>query len=149
MLQTPTVKNIAQPDYQRLIKYYYFRKWQIAWCQSTRMHCIIKPELGCSFPNQLERRAQVCYFRMKLNTTVVTHQHYFNKQQVSYCNVCQMPVTAEHLLMSCSLYKQQKLELKRCEQVNIKYELVSILSSEVIVADLINYLHATNLFNLI
>ena len=145
-LPNPTMKNIAQPDFNKLLKKHTYKMWQQNWEHSNSSHRVIKPNLTNSIPKSLSRKEQVCYSRLRLNTTVLTHKHYFEKQAPPHCNTCNMPITIPHLLLHCTKYDPQRLKLKlACTQADIKFEVAPILSNDIILDDIMAFLKTTEL----
>jgi len=55
--------------------------------------------------NSYSRKEQVILNRLLISHTHLTHSYLLNKEQPQNCNYCKSLLTVEHILTSCSAYK--------------------------------------------
>ena len=61
--------------------------------------------LSWKIKNRKSRKEQIILIRLLIGHTHLTHSYLINEEHPSNCDLCRSPLTVEHILTSCSAYK--------------------------------------------
>ena len=86
------------------------------------------------------RKEQVLLNRLLIGHTHLTHSYLLNREQPPNCDYCKSPLTAEHILTSCSAYKN--IREKHYSNSQLPHILTNISKQHIF-----NYLSEINIFN--
>jgi len=86
------------------------------------------------------RKEQVILNRLLIGHTRLTHFYLLNKEQSPNCNYCKSPLTVEHILTSCSAYKNIR-------EKHYPYSKLSHILTNVSKQHIFNCLSEINIFN--
>jgi ribonuclease HI len=127
-LQTITAAPLSYSDLCRVLSAHYRKRWLTAW-QTQRVELLrIKPTPIDSTPQQLPRPQQVCITRIRLQTCLLTHGHYFSGDPRPICNTCSCALTLDHLLLHCTAQSIHRHPLQNeCTSLGVPFTLVSLL----------------------
>ena len=132
-LQLPNVNSISKStlELRRLTKQNLREKWQREWNSLPSELTRFKPKLSdTAFANR-PRYQQVPLTRLRLKTTILTHEHIFKKRPPEKCTECQTRLTLTHLMIECHKYKPQRERiLKYCQEHKIEVTLENITSPQ-------------------
>jgi len=96
-------------NYQDLfsdINRFVYKSFQNYWNSFTRCKIYpIKNTVGeTPLPNNLPRRTETTFFRLRIGHTSITHRHLLEKKTPPQCNLCQCSLSVEHILTVCPNY---------------------------------------------
>ena len=111
-----TSRQIRQfsPNFSRTTGSEAIEKWEgkeLFWPPCIEIWRCIRPPCptACSIPSSVflrfTRKEQVILNRLLIGHTHLTHSYLLNKEQPPNCNYCKSLLTVEHVLTSCSAYK--------------------------------------------
>ena len=97
--------QIPHTDFKPLISSYVNSCWQQCWNteNNNKLHAIqptIKPVVLVRLP----RRDEVLIHRLRVGHTYLTHSYLLHRERPPECDACRLPLTVEHILISCSKY---------------------------------------------
>jgi len=99
---------IPPSDALPTLRNYIHTKWQATWGSfSNNKIYKIFPKLQHPPPlhHSYSRKEQVILNRLLIGHTHLTHSYLLNKEQPPNCNYCKSLLTVEHILTSCSAYR--------------------------------------------
>jgi kelch-like protein 2/3 len=129
-LQLPniTAAPLSLSDLGRVITTHYRECWSTAWQAQREEVLRIKPTPSNSTPLDLPRPQQVCVSRLRLQTCLLTHGHYFSGDPRPICNPCSCPLTLDHLLLHCTVHSAHRHPLLvECTSLGVPFMLTSLL----------------------
>ena len=96
--------KVPYSDFKPLIIAHANKMWQQLWDTeiNNKLHKIqpiIKPSNLYKLPR---RRDEVIIHRLRLGHTHLTHSYLLKRELPPVCESCQLPLTVEHILLSCS-----------------------------------------------
>jgi ribonuclease HI len=96
-------------DFKPLIGTYVNSLWQKSWDGEThnKLHRL-QPVIGQYRHGKLTRRDEVVIHRLRVGHSHLTHSYLLKKEQAPVCESCLVPLTIEHVLISCSEYSVQR-----------------------------------------
>ena len=104
-------------------------EWYMRWALLGPGLTRHKTEVGPMAYAAESRRTQVTMSRLRLNTTLFSHGHYFKKTSPKQCPGCDSRATVKHLLIDCQNLSQARSPLiNHCTREDIPFEIHSILS---------------------
>ena len=86
--------------------------------------------------------------RLRIGHTFITHGYILQNKPKPTCTHCNTPLTVSHILLTCSLYQQERAPLTHyCAQHNIQLTLPNVLGDEYpdIVSLILEFIHTTGL----
>ena len=127
-------------DFKPLISSYVNSRWQQHWNSETsnKLHSIqptIKPVVFCRLP----RRDEVLIHRLRVGHTYLTHSHLLHRENPPECDVCRLPLTVEHILITCSKYND-------VSQTQFTVSSLEELFSKVSIRIVVNYVKEIGLY---
>ena len=144
-LSNQKIKNIKIPylDYKNTITKYFTKKWQIEWNKETsnKLHKI-QPKLKKRSNQDLNRKENVIYTRIKIGHTQLTHSFLLKEENPPFCIRCNKNLTIKHILTECIEFKNQKEKLFKSNNLKTIIDLENPKK-------IINFLKETGLYNLI
>ena len=147
-LPAVTCTMLALPDIKKHINKHYYDRWNTQWEQTRNELLKYKPNIKHSYNPDIPRQQQVKLTRLRLNTTLLTHKHYFTKDTPPECDTCYTPITIQHILVECTKYTTQRTDLQQyCDSRNITLNLQSILQNTETAGEVIEYLVRTRMYN--
>ena len=113
MLPTPVTEPLALGDILHLSKARYAEHLQRQWDDAHANHLYrIKPKLKpWETCNQPSREREVILCRLRSGHTRLTHCHYFNSTGPPICESCDVRLSVEHLLISCTALRHERRHL--------------------------------------
>ena len=143
-----SVKNrkVDFADIQKLIKRLIFSEWNHLWANNTNLHLNkIRTNLHDRNPAQnFNRKEQITITRLRIGHSIATHQHLLNKSSPPICDKCSLPITVEHILLSCMKFENER---RKC---NIQDKsLKDILNNSTECAKVLQFLNSVKLQNVI
>ena len=130
-LTLPVSANIpiALPECSRTIMKYFKDKWQTMWTFGNAKHLEMKPMLVPTVPEQLSRSHQRIITRLRLNTCLFTHSHYFTSSPRPVCLSCSCILDIKHLLVDCPDYQVYREGIiKQCKTIKLPLTLKTLLN---------------------
>jgi len=88
----------------------------------------------------MPRKNKLILNRLLIGHTHLTHSYLLNKEQPPNCNYCKSLLTVEHILTSCSAYKN--ISEKHYSNSQLPHVLTNISKQHIL-----NYLSELNFFN--
>lgn len=83
-------------------------KWQNVWTLSTNKLSRIEPDIiSRRFPN-LDRRNNTIIRRVRIGHTRLTHGHILDKTPAPRCDMCNVVLTVQYLLVDCPKYTRYR-----------------------------------------
>ena len=146
-LKLPGFKSIPLSNFElrRQIKETYTTKWQELWTSMPEELRSFKPELGATAFEEEPRIIQLPLTRIRLNTTLLTHDHYFKKTPREECEDCHITLTIKHLLIDCPTHNEHRKDLEEvCRMKNLPFNVENITSPEVPAQLTIDFLKKSN-----
>jgi len=146
-LPSTTINSIESGDADRAANKYLFQSWQEHWSSTQDPHLCLKP-LVTHQPNLPPRRKdQITVTRLRVNTCLLTHAHFFTKSNKRVCNTCLCDISIKHILIDCPTYEPERRKLaSRCRGLNVPLKIENILSSNSLVLnEIILFLRETDL----
>lgn len=67
---------------------------------------------GYNFSEKHSRRDEIIINRLKLGHTNITHNFLMNKSDPPICEICQVQITVEHILIHCKKYEKERNEIR-------------------------------------
>ena len=118
----PSTKEIKDK-----ISNYYKNKWQVRWRNTNAALYKYSPTIKLHSSLSLKRQEQIALTRLRLNTCIATHGHYFKGNPAPTCESCNTRITINHLLIDCPLYnKQREPVIKECNIKCVPFTMQSI-----------------------
>ena len=96
-----------------------------------------------NFPKK--RRVEISLCRLRIGHTKLTHGHLMVGMQANHCDVCDVPISVEHLICTCPQYTAPRIRYFGRDQPNI----VDILGKKAPTDKIIDFLKDTRLLNLL
>ena len=95
--------KVPYSDFKPLITAHANKMWQQLWDTeiNNKLHKI-QPIIKPSNLYKLPRRDEVIIHRLRLGHTHLTHSYLLKRELPPVCESCQLPLTVEHILLSCS-----------------------------------------------
>ena len=95
--------KVPYSDFKPLITAHANKTWQQLWDAeiNNKLHKI-QPIIKSSNLYKLPRRDEVIIHRLRLGHTHLTHSYLLKRELPPVCESCQLPLTVEHILLSCS-----------------------------------------------
>ena len=131
-LGTITKINLPNPDVKRIIKQYYKEQWRTKWTASSS-HYGIKGFSPGKLPSyfKLPRRKQIKMSRIILQTTMLTHKHYFTRDPRPICDQCSSHNNLDHIVTECPKYEQFRNDIRSyCLDKNIVCNIGNLANCE-------------------
>ena len=102
-LSVSSSQKIPYLDLKPLISNYVSKSWQESWNAEInnklhRIQLVIKPLVLKHLP----RRDEIIIHRLRVGHTYLTHSHLLHGEPPPVCDICHLPLTVEHILLSCS-----------------------------------------------
>lgn len=139
---------IPHLDMKRLIGKHYDNLWQKQWEKSPSKLLTIKQQIGMPEYTSLPRNTQIKYTRLRLNTTLLTHKHYFTKEQHPECTHCKEKQTIKHIIEECSEWSVERSILRAaCASAKVPFSLQTVLANHEIMEELIEFLKSIDVFS--
>ena len=96
---------IPYSDLKPLISGYVNKCWQESWNTQTNNKLYkIQPVIKPIVLRHLPRRDEIIIHRLRVGHTHLTHSYLLHKEPSPECNNCHLPLTVEHILISCSIH---------------------------------------------
>ena len=102
--------KVSHSDLKQQINSFMKSRWQLAWDSETRnkLHRI-QPGVGTSVSVRgLSRREERTVHRVRIGHTYLTHAYLLRSEAPPICTACQMPLTIEHILISCPAFNHTR-----------------------------------------
>ena len=79
------------------------KSWQDSWNTeiNNKLH-IVQPLIKPPVFNRVPRRDEILIHRLRVGHTYLTHSYLLHKESPPECDFCHLPLTVEHILISCS-----------------------------------------------
>lgn len=138
-----TVSCFLQPDLKKYFKSLILKLWQNTWSRSSSHLRDIKPYVEEPTRTLQHRRSQIVLARLRIGHTRLTHQHLLSNSAAPVCQNCNTQMTVKHLLIECANYHKDRL------RYGLPNNIVSMLSNEETLTNLMEFLKSTNLFFLL
>ena len=129
MTLVPTGHREYVPYIRRCIKEFFNQTWQ-----NYRLTFLktVKPVAeywgSCS---RKVRREEVVLSRMRLGHTLLTHGHIIGRNPAPVCITCQCPVTVQHIIVDCVLYREARRRLSDlCRGCDVNLNVKSVLGND-------------------
>lgn len=109
-----TVCKAPPTDARPLLISYVMNRWQTEWDRQTsnKLH-EIHPNIRCRLTRNFENRwNQVVYTRCRIGHTRLTHSFLLKGEEPPHCDACRTPLSVKHLLLDCTLYHQDRCQLR-------------------------------------
>ena len=124
--------QIPHSDLKSLVSSYVKGCWQDSWnAEPNNKLYKIQPTIIPSTVRHLPRRDEVLIHRLRVGHTHLTHSFVLHKENPPECDFCHLPLTVEHLLISCSKYDSER---QKFYNINSLQELFQKINAHVIVA---------------
>ena len=92
---------------------HYTSLWDSSWKSTISSFSLNLPSVLSIPPYlSLHRRDQICLTRLYLNTSRLTHEHFFNKSPPAVCSHCNVRWTVCHLLVACPALEPERSSLR-------------------------------------
>ena len=124
----------TETEYQSIkttLRHSVLKHWQTLWAdipRATQLRRIKTRVEVWSTSNRNNRREEKVLARLRLGHTAFTHGFIYSGEARPICNPCQHPLTVEHILVECPLYRLQRGRLiDYCTKENIPFCLSSLL----------------------
>jgi len=139
----------ATSDFKKYSKAYYINTWQTQYQNSGSPLYLIKPSIGTTDTSALSRYHQIILTRLRLNTTLITHKHYFSGQPRPLCAFCEITyMSVNHLLLYCITFSAHREILQSsCEDVQLPLSLATLLGDVRLQPALMKFLQDTELMS--
>lgn len=94
---------VPYSDFKPLINTYAIKCWQQSWNAEldNKLHKI-QNSVNSSVQYKLARRDEVILHRLRVGHTYLTHSFLLHKELPPECDFCHLPLTVEHILITCS-----------------------------------------------
>lgn len=145
-----TNTHISYQDSKKIIQKDFTYFWHYLFRSSRNPLLKIYSTPNMSYPPSLTRPLQVAYTRLRLNTTTLTHQHYFTHELQPSCSCTPYSphITVRHVLLDCLSWSTQRANLqKACNTLDIPLSMSSLLGDKRMIEPLMQYLQTTSLLN--
>lgn len=137
----PFVEIIPESDNKSSIKDRLMEKWQNIWSRHETQLKLLKPKIFSSLPLPQNRKEQVKCTRLRIGHTALTHGFILKGSPPTLCDICNVPLTVEHILCVCVKLSDLRADF------NLGEELKTSLT--VNFNNVILFLKAANIFHLI
>ena len=109
----PNARRLPLParDFYPAVSHLLRSCWQRSWDAQTRSKLkLVKPTLE-SWPSssRKSRREEVTLSRLRIGHTYGTHGYLLRDEERPMCQHCNVPVTAVHVLLECSIYARMRI----------------------------------------
>jgi len=141
--------KIPSDDFLALINAQYKSHLQHNWAQSHPSHLKnIKPILRHWSSSQNNRLKETVLSRLRIGHTRLTHAYKIENNNPPICQTCTTPLTLEHILLTCPIYRLERRHLiNYIQQKRLPCTLQSLLgdADPELTELLLVYLHNTRL----
>ena len=130
-----------------MLNFKYHSIWKETWSELPTDITGFKPAPDICHYEELPRKHQVAISRIRLNTTKITHKHFFDNSS-NMCNICDLPISLRHIFWECPLYNTAQLKLQStCESLCKSCNMQTVLSPTFPHQIILNFLLETNLIS--
>ena len=126
-----TINRIPQDksEIMKKIKTEATKEWQRRWRRTDPSKTYFKREIGPTAYTEERRIDQINLTRLRLNTTRITHAHYFTRTEPKTCRHCNIRLNLRHFLVDCpALMPARRPIVRFCQEKNIPVTVEDILS---------------------
>ncbi|XP_031341008.1 uncharacterized protein LOC116169121 [Photinus pyralis] len=140
-LQTVDDSTVSPEDTKHFINTTIFQKWYEDWenIQNNKLRKIQQTPTYWKPKVKLNRKQQVIISRLRLGHTKLTHKHIYEKTPPPNCDVCDIPLSVEHILCECTKFNIERI------QYGIPRDITNVF--EIDILKLLGYLENTNLLD--
>ena len=132
------------------VRHHYQTVWQNQWSLKSLNLVSFKKNIGDIAYSDLPRRIQIVITRIRLNTTLLTHQHHFNSTEPPQCHLCSCKISLTHLFIDCPLYDNQRKKLQdEASKLNNDFNILNITNPPFPALHVLKFLEETNFHNCI
>lgn len=114
---------VSHSDFKPLISNHIKKCWQKSWdSEPNNKLKKIQPSIEPFVINRLPRRDEIIIHRLRVGHTYLTHSYLLYKENPPECDVCQSPLTVEHLLITCAKYTSVRQKLYKAGTLQELFE---------------------------
>ena len=152
-LKLPNVSCDLSPsiyELHRQVEDFYNNDWQLEWNKLNKQFTNFKPKLGPTAFTECDRIDQTSLTRLRLQTTLLTHQHYFSSECEIMCDQCQEKMSLPHLIIQCPLFEELRQPLRKASHdLKIPFTFTNLIQPSFPPQKLIQFIRNTPFKNLI
>ena len=119
-------------------------KWQEKWSKSTSLYYQINPKVDRKPQMSVSNRKMENFFTKirfnQINTN--SYLHYVGRHSTGFCDHCAVPETLQHYVIDCPFGTVSKFVKSACKCCNIENNLPEVLSSQLLLTKLYNFISA-------
>ena len=106
--------KIPYKDLKQHINDWIKKQWQTSWNNEILNKLqIVKKNIGqTQFTGKISRKEEVILYRLRIGHTHLTHVYLLKRENKPDCDICQVPITVEHVLIHCTKYALQRTTFK-------------------------------------
>ena len=106
----PGLASIPPSDLLPMCKEFLKEEWQRRWSSDVNNKLrAIEPSIGKELDHTgLTRRESTRLTRLRIGHSLLTHGHLMKGEHQPVCQRCQVPLTMEHLMLSCQATKKSR-----------------------------------------
>lgn len=123
----PSNLPVPYTDFNHLINTYVTHRWQLQWNAEVgnKLHHI-QPSIHPLPSVSLPRRDEILIHRLRVGHTHLTHRHLLRREAAPLCSHCHLPLTVEHILLTCPQYTVQRASCFNVTSIRDLFSTVSI-----------------------
>ncbi|WP_218669804.1 RNase H family protein [Solemya velum gill symbiont] len=133
--------KVPYSDFKPFSRKYINYFWQLEWdtLDSNKLHQIQSSLKQNKHHSRLSRRDNVVLTRLRIGHSHLTHSYLLKKEPQPVCNVCDVPLTVEHFLLTCSAFTRSRLSFFNVSSLKMLFEIVAP-------EHILSYLHSINFY---
>lgn len=108
--ESTVINSLPYKDLSRIINLISNKQWQSQWDRTSdnKLKNIKKTIQKWRSPINTTRKADIVTTRARIGHTHLTHSFLFNHEEHPTCHQCNLPLTIEHLTLSCTKYNNER-----------------------------------------
>ena len=128
-------------DYKNIMKKEIMKQWQEEWDQyDTYLHNI-KPKIGNWNSSYQKDRREVAICRLRLGCVLMDSKHIFERSEPPVCNICNVRLTARHVILFCPKYMNMRNGLiSYIRENNLNFDMMTVLQDSCPIHILMSFL---------